>query len=127
MTSARFGRKERCCDHFVSGRVTRPKGEGYEAYAYSCNDGRACGLRDEAAATAGDADLRERHADPGRSALPAATAAAASAAAGHLPGRDDASGRLDLSGAAASAAASAPRRRTRLTNAREARVRRTRA
>jgi len=49
--------------------------------------------------------------------LPAAAAAAA-AAAGHLPGWNDASGRLGLPDAAASAApaaARAPRRRTRLS------------
>lgn len=93
----------------------RSRGEVHEAYIDSCNDGRACGLRDEAAATPGDADLRERHADPRGSAVPAAASTASTAASGDLPGWHDTSGGLDLPGSPASAAASAARRRTRLT------------
>jgi hypothetical protein len=53
--------------------------------------------------------------------VPTAATAAASTAAGHLPGRHYPSGRLDLSGPAATAAATTARRRTRLVN-RKARI-----
>jgi hypothetical protein len=62
--------------------------------------------------------LRRRHLDSGDDAVSAA-AAAATAAAGHLPGWNDAPGRLGLPdpAAAAASAAAAPRRRTRLSDA----------
>ena len=92
------------------------EGEGNEAYAYPRSDGRSRGLRDEAAAAAGHADLRGRDADPGHDAVSAASTAASASAAGndHLPGRHDGARRRDLPDAASASAASAACRRTRL-------------
>jgi hypothetical protein len=112
--------KERCGSVFVGlAEIRQNQGDGNEASAHSCSiDGRASGLRTQATATPGDADLRGRHIDPGDDALPAAAATAA-AAAGHLPGWLDAAGRIGLPGSAAApaATAAAPRRRTRLITA----------
>jgi hypothetical protein len=73
-------------------------------------------LRNEAAAAAGHADLCGRDADPGHDALSAAASAAAAAACDDdLSGRHDGTGRRDLPNSASAPAASAARRRARLS------------
>lgn len=106
---------------FVGERSSREKGEKYEAHAHSCGNhgcghGRPFGLRDQDAAARAD-HLRGRNDGPGRFGLPD-PAATTAAAAGHLPGWIDTAGRLGLPDPAATAptAASAARRRTRLSD-----------
>jgi hypothetical protein len=80
-------------------------------------DGRACGLRDNAAA-AGDADLPGRNVDSGDDAVSAATAAATASAASAdgLRGRNVGPGGNALPATAASATAAAEARwRARLS------------
>lgn len=94
------------------------EGEGNEAHAYPRSNGRSCGLCDEAATAASNADLRGRDANPSDDAVPAAAAAATASTSCHddVSERNLRPGRCGLPDSASTAAASAARRRTRLSH-----------